>query len=316
MEVLKKFAKTKNFKTLNQYISSGKFSHAILLCSHDSFSSFNMAKLLALSIFQNASIDLSSKDAIQINEQTHADVKFLPEKETFLVGDADKLQEESYLKPVSNDKKIFIIKNIDKSTIQAQNKLLKIIEEPPKNVIYIFTCENLELVLQTIKSRVQKFVLEPFTIEEISLFLDDNENKSNVLLISNGNIGKAIEYSKDQNIFNTYDLIKDIVLNLKSSKNVLSYSSKLAENKIYFVFAISVLEEVFRDILVFKQGKIDLVIHKDLVAKIEKEYSVKAILEIIKRINNTKKEFDANVSVNLLSDNLLMGILEEKYLWK
>ena len=138
LEELKKFSITKNFGTLNQYVKTGKFSHAILLASNDGYSSFNLAKLLALSIFQRGELNFDLPDAIQIQLQTHSDVKFLPEKETFLVSDAEILNNESYLKPVSQDKKIFIIKNIDKSTIQAQNKLLKIIEEPPKNKYYIF----------------------------------------------------------------------------------------------------------------------------------------------------------------------------------
>ena len=317
LEMLEKFKNTDNFITLNNYVKSGKFSHAIMLVSEDSFASLNMAKLLALSIFQKGEIDFNSACAVQVEEQTHADLKFLPEKDNFLVNDAEILQEESFLKPVSADNKIFIIKNIDKSTVQAQNKILKIIEEPPQNVVYIFTCENLENVLQTIKSRVQKFILAPFKNQEIEKFLKCDDNKKrDILALSQGNITKALNFLDNNSIFTTFNLVKSIVLELKSSKNVLEYSSKLIENKSNFVFALETLENIYRDILIFKQGKSELVVYSNIAREVEKEFSNKALLEIIKRINNTKKEYDANVSINLLCDNLLMGILEEKYLWK
>ena len=52
VEILKKFYGTNNFATLNNYVKSGKFSHAIMLISNDSYSLMNLAKLLAISIFQ------------------------------------------------------------------------------------------------------------------------------------------------------------------------------------------------------------------------------------------------------------------------
>ena len=284
LENFKKFIQTKNFEMLNQYVKTGKFSHAILLSSIDSFSTLYLAKLLALSIFQKGEINFETSDAIQIEEQTHNDVKFLPEKDSFLVYDAEILSAESYLKPLSQDYKIFIIKNIDKSTVQAQNKILKIIEEPPKNVIYIFTYENLENVLQTIKSRVQKFILEPFSNLEISMFLQEIDNFNDILNLSNGNIGKAMKYSQDKSIFITYNLVKEIMLNLKNSKDVLKFSSKLAENKNNFLFALTILSEIFRDILIYKQNKESLILHKEIVIQIEKEYSVKALLEILNKL--------------------------------
>ena len=60
LEMLEKFKNTDNFITLNNYVKSGKFSHAIMLVSEDSFASLNMAKLLALSIFQKGEIDFNS----------------------------------------------------------------------------------------------------------------------------------------------------------------------------------------------------------------------------------------------------------------
>lgn len=73
-----------------------------------------------------------------IDEESFADCIILPEDgKKFSVEDAEKIREESALKPVEGDKKLFVIGDFAEATVQAQNKLLKLLEEPPKDVHFL-----------------------------------------------------------------------------------------------------------------------------------------------------------------------------------
>ena len=66
------------------------------------------------------------------------DIKIYPKnKEKLLVSDSNEIVDEVFIKPTNKENKVFIIENIDLSTTEAQNKLLKVLEEPPKNVYFL-----------------------------------------------------------------------------------------------------------------------------------------------------------------------------------
>ena len=69
------------------------------------------------------------------------------------------LQNQLYLKPLKSPTKACIIKNAEKLTIEAQNALLKILEEPPDNTIVVLTTDNKEVFLQTVLSRCKIIAL-------------------------------------------------------------------------------------------------------------------------------------------------------------
>jgi DNA polymerase-3 subunit delta' len=72
--------------------------------------------------------------------------------------EVNELIEESYLKPIEGDKKIFIVNRAESINHVAQNKLLKTLEEPPKGVHIIMGATNEHALLPTIKSRVKKYI--------------------------------------------------------------------------------------------------------------------------------------------------------------
>ncbi len=100
-------------------------------------------------------------------ELAHKNCKFYL-KDDFLLDDAKNVIKEAYI--AESDKKILILgaKNYN---IYAQNSLLKILEEPPKNIVFILVCETKNIFLPTIRSRLL-FVELNFEEEKINLTLD------------------------------------------------------------------------------------------------------------------------------------------------
>ena len=80
---------------------------------------------------------------------------------SFHIEEIRQLRQEAFIAPNESDRKIYILHNAQSMTAQAQNALLKILEEPPETVIFILLCENRSALLETVLSRCVTFTLEP-----------------------------------------------------------------------------------------------------------------------------------------------------------
>lgn len=103
-----------------------------------------------------------------IDGETFSDCLFFPRGEKkFVVEDVDAITEESTLKPVEGDNKLFIIDNLALSTPAAQNKLLKLLEEPPQGVRFLIGTTSAHPVLATVLSRVKVLEVPPFAERDL-----------------------------------------------------------------------------------------------------------------------------------------------------
>lgn len=180
------------------------------------------------------------------------------------------IQEKITEKPIISNKKVYIIDNADTMTVEAQNCLLKTLEEPPEYAVIILIVTNESKLLNTIKSRCIKVPFEMISDDELYKYIESNISKdvtSNMISMCGGSIGKAkcIEESKDlyvnlENIIDnicTNDLID--VLNkseilYKSKENIqelLDYINIILYNKkdIRYINCITIVEDVKRRIL-------------------------------------------------------------------
>ena len=94
------------------------------------------------------------------------------------VDEIREIIEEVSKRPYEGDKKVIIIHEGSKLTIQAQNALLKTIEEPPQGVYIILLAESLETLLETIKSRCQVYKLTPLNNKQIEKYINTLGNYS------------------------------------------------------------------------------------------------------------------------------------------
>ena len=152
-------------------------SHAMLFQSMDDRLNKVMLIMTALSINYKTYelFNEESAEYLKIKNNADIDIKIYPKNnEKLLVSDSNEITDEVYIKPAEHDNKVFIINNIEASTEQAQNKLLKVLEEPPKNVYFLISCQDENRVLQTIKSRCQKVVLEKLPKEKFNAICRHN----------------------------------------------------------------------------------------------------------------------------------------------
>ena len=160
--MLKSIVDTQIFKQLGQDIV--KPSHAYLFHGEDEVLNVELAKVFIASIFCGKPACFECESCKRIAMDKNPDLLSI-DKPNLQVADIENLIENVQLKPMVYDYKIVFITKADGMNEAAQNKLLKTLEEPNSKVVFVFACTNVEKLLPTIKSRMNKHYLPRIDLE-------------------------------------------------------------------------------------------------------------------------------------------------------
>lgn len=146
------------------------------------------------------------KSCIEFDSNNNPDFQLVePNEGKVKIDQIREMQRKIAEKPIISSKKVYVIDNADTMTKEAQNCLLKTLEEPPKYITIILICSNEESMLSTIKSRCTRIHFEPIRNEEIKRYIEQNyqeqEISDNILNLAQGSIGKAIKLNENKNIY-------------------------------------------------------------------------------------------------------------------
>ena len=317
MDMVDILSKTSDFKLIEGEIKKNTLSDAILLISKDSIYSFEFALALAQLLFYG---NIQKDDNfLKIHSGGHPDLKIYPLKDKLLVADSEEIVSECYAAPVLADKKMIIIKDFDNSMEQAQNKLLKILEEPPANVFLILTCSNANLVLPTIRSRCNKYELKKVESRVVETCLQGRPNAQLIASLCDGYLGRADSLSKLSYLPELFDNVIALLTKMTSSKQVLTFSKNILPYKDHFDLIIEILSFALEDLLLLKAGRaseVRLQTAREALQSVSDSYSIKAICELQLLLNKAVKEQLYNTNFTLIIENLLLNILEVKFICK
>ena len=313
-----------NYALLNEILKekkSNKLVSGYLFYCPDSETNWQFVHSLARGLMCKNDDCKVCPDCIKVKENTHPDVLEYPIQKRLLVTDSEDISEQVIKKPMLCDKKIIIINDIDNSSEEAQNKLLKTLEEPPYNVIFLVTTTNLEKVLPTVKSRLVKKQVQSLGNDIIkNIFIRDRHSDHFDLAIKKGKgfIGKTRSILQNKNFLAQYELCENIVCNLKNTSNIIKYMPQKLD-KDCFSFILENLSVMYNDILLIKLNQQNLVENDNLLSKFEivkDEYSIVALQKILQNINDANKKQFSNVALPIILQTMLIKNLEVKYLCK
>lgn len=298
-------------ESINNRKLNDSFSHANLIVGNDGIGKSIVAKYMAAQII-NRRDDIENVDI----------VKYYPSSSSFGVDDVRNIINEVGKKPYEGDRKVLILYKCDKLTVQAQNALLKTIEEPPKGVYLILLSDSLEMILDTIQSRCQIYKLTPLGKEDILDYIEDkypeltpNEKKS-ALAYSAGVPGKADRFIGDGNLKKLRDicigLFEDI---LKREKGlVLKYEELFKNSKDDKLELLDILLSYIRDIMLFKElNDSELIVNFDKVESLKNisiGISYKKLNSMLEYITEARINFNSNTNYSMTMGVLLMGFAE------
>jgi DNA polymerase-3 subunit delta' len=294
-------------------IVDGTLSHAHLIVGDDGIGKSLIAKEFAVSILGKTSI----KEYVDILEFRNK-----KSKKSIGVDEIREINEEISKKPFEGNKKVIIIYDGDKITIQAQNAFLKTIEEPPKGVFIFILCENLEGILDTVKSRCQIHKLNKLSGKEIELFLSkkypelkDDELKT-MLSFCDGIPGRAERFIEDESFKSIRNITAKLLIDINNMTEgeILAYEEVLNKFKDSWDEVLSSLLSYVRDIMVYKDIGIDeLLINKDKLEQIKEAaslFSFHKLNNIVKLVNDTRENLSSNTNVALTYDVMLLKMLD------
>ena len=280
---------------LKQSIDSNKVSHSYLMIGVS-----GIGKKMIATEFAKGILCLSEdkacnhcKSCIEFNSNNNPDFFCIePEGNSIKIEQIRELQKKIQEKPIISEKKVYIIDQADLMTKEAQNCLLKTLEEPPEFVTIILVGTNENAFLTTIKSRCMILHFNPIEDLDIKKFLENNYQMNNIsqsmLDVFQGSIGKAI---------------------LLRTKLEQYLELEKMIDKLDKVDLIELIE--FADVLYKLKGEIyDMLdyINIILLKKAKKDY---IYTNCIKIVENTKKRLQQNANYDMCIDNLVFNIWEE-----
>ncbi|WP_291579263.1 DNA polymerase III subunit delta' [Clostridium sp. UBA6640] len=300
-------------KTFDITINNNKFSHAHIFLGEDGIGKSVIAKNIAIKLIGESEY----KDYVDI-------VHFRTEKNKASIGvnAVRELIEEINKKPYQSEKKVVIIHEGHKMTIQAQNALLKTIEEPPKNVFIFILCENIESILDTIKSRCQIHKFNTLSEDDMRTYLQVNYpelNEDNIALLlsfSNGIPGKAEFLMNNEEFRELRNKAINIILLLNNMRelDIFKEDEFFTKNSNMWEDIMEVFISFIRDTIIYKEvGSQELIINKDRLEEIKQcanMFSFTKLNDIISIINETRENIDRNVNNLLAFDVMLLKMRE------
>lgn len=318
MELNSIYKKTQLHRVVSSDLKANMLSHCYLLSGTDEVLAFEYAMYLAKEIYCVGD-DAPCDECINCKKVSHGnmvDLLVYPKGEKGLVvDDINEIVSDCLVRPVEARYKVYVLKNFDDCTTQAQNKILKTLEEPPQNVVFLLTTANINLVLPTICSRAKKIDVASLDRGDLIKVLEEKKvgDAGAIASVSGGNLTTALTLCGSKESALMIDQVFDMLLGLKSSADVLKFSSKIVSLKKNVPLYLSLVVRVLRDSLVEEKYR-DFVGRETEFLEIKKRYNAKCISKISSHISDMMLRLEFNCNLNGLIDEMLLKILEVRFL--
>ncbi len=306
-----------------------KVSHAYIINGERSSGKEFIAHIFAMALqCENRNEDMepchechSCKQALNNNQPDI--IKIMHEKPNTIGVDDIRTQinNDIGIKPYSSPKKIYIINDGEKMTQQAQNALLKTLEEPPEYAIILILTTNVNDLLPTILSRCTVIDRKPVADKLVKKYLIDTfqipDYKADVCVaFARGNIGKARILATNEE----FDNIKEEAITLlkyideMEINEVVAAIKKIAEYKLNINDYLDIISIWYRDVLLFKAtNDVNHLIFKQeiqYIRRVADKTSYEGLEAIIEALEKAKSRLNANVNFDLTLEMMLLTIKE------
>ena len=312
---------------MQRAVETGSVSHAYILCGEKGSGKKLLANLFAMALQcekQQTEPCNECHSCKQVLSSNHPDIiQVTHEKPTSISVDdiREQVNQDVMIRPYNSQYKIYIIPESDMMTEQAQNAILKTLEEPPEYAIFFLLVENTEKLLPTINSRCVMLRLRNVKDSLIKHYLTEQmeipDYKAKVCVaFAQGNIGRAVMLATSEH----FAEVKEAAIELLQHVNEMEVTQMVAaiqtitKYKLEITDYLDILMIWYRDVLLYKATKeIDKVIFAEQMEYIKeqaKRSSYEGIETILKSMETAKARIRANVNFDLIMELLLLTIKE------
>lgn len=312
---------------LRNALSTGKISHAYIINGERFSGKEFIARIFAMALQCESGEDgpcqacHSCRQALSDNQP---DIIRLVHEKPGSIGVDDirtQINGDIAIKPYSSPYKVYIVNEAEKMTVQAQNALLKTLEEPPAYAVILLLTTNVNALLPTILSRCVILNMKPAADDLVKKFLMEElqvpDYKAEVCAaFARGNIGKAKLLAASED----FDKVKEEALSLlkyvqdMDVTEMISAVKRIGEFKLDVNDYLDILAIWYRDVLLFKatSDANHLIFREEIqnIRKVADRTSYEGIERVIKALSRAKSRLDANVNFELTMELLLLDMKE------
>lgn len=312
---------------LQNAIATNKVSHAYIINGERNAGKEFIARVFAMTLqcekgeAEPCGECHSCKQALGNNQP---DIIYISHEKPNTIGVEDirvQINGDIAIKPYSSPRKIYVINEGEKMTPQAQNALLKTLEEPPEYAVILILTTNVEALLPTVLSRCVVLNMKPVSDRLVKKYLMEQlavpDYKANICVaFARGNIGKAKMLASSEE----FEKVKNEAISLVKNINEMEISEivkairKISEYKFDVNDYLDILMAWYRDVLLFKATKDvnSLVFKEDIqqIMKMSDRSTYEGIEKIVNALQSAKKRLEANVNFDLTMELLFLAIKE------
>lgn len=312
---------------LRNAVAAGQVSHAYIINGERSSGKEFIARVFAMALqcerdgVEPCGECHSCRQALSNNQP---DIIYVGHEKPNTIGVEDirtQINGDIVVKPYSSPRKIYIMNEGEKMTAQAQNALLKTLEEPPAYAVILILTTQVEALLPTILSRCVVLNMKPVPDALVKKYLMEElgvpDYKANICVaFARGNVGKAKLLASSEE----FEKVKDEAITLVKYINDMEISEivkaikKINEYKFDVNDYLDILSAWYRDVLLFKATRdVNSLIFKEEIQQIMRvsdRSTYEGIENIVKALEQAKRRLEANVNFDLTMELLLMTIKE------
>ena len=304
------FNRTEKEKLLSE-IASGKLSHAYLIEGGEGCGKTYFARFAAAAVLCTGDKPPCGKcpSCVKALAGSHPDLfYFSPDKKASMgVETVRDIKKSLFFMPNDGDRKVYIIDDAQKMTVQAQNALLKFIEEPPASVLFFIVADKKESLLPTVVSRTRIISLAPSDNADIRRFLTSESKKSGgeqideAINMAEGSPGKALkllcrDFSRQRQL--CLDFMPVLVSTSKSDAMAFLLSMKLNRDGVKEFFTL--LMTALADVMTARFGRATRLLSRDAAAEYAKSITDRKNAYLFDLATEAVVRAGENANINLL----------------
>lgn len=336
----------KVINVLKNQVKNNNFSHAYLFAGERGCGKTSAAKIFAKAINclspKDGSPCLECENCRQIDEETSLDVVEMDAASNRRIDDIRNLKDNVIYPPANLKYKVYIIDEAHMITREAFNALLKIMEEPPKHLVFILATTEIEKIPKTILSRVQKFEFNKIDSskikEQINIILKDQdikmENEAIDLIIRKAKgamrdalsiLDQVLSFDKKEFLLKDLEFILGSVdfekvdklvgsILVKDQRQSLKYLISIRDDGKSNLDIVDSLINFYRDLMLLKIGGDEADFENQERLKLLKEkiedISLERILTSLDILNEYSIKINSSSNTDILSEVLILRLID------
>ena len=308
-------------------IQNHKISHAYILTGEAGMGRKSIANAFAMTLLcekGGSEPCMMCHSCKQVMSGNHPDLIYVTHEKPGSIGVDDvreQINDTIMIRPYSSYYKIYIVDEAEKMTVQAQNALLKTIEEPPAYAVVMLLADNPGALLPTISSRCVQLNLKPVGDQLVKDYLMNEMHVPDYQAevdasLAQGNIGKAERIARSPEYEETLENALRMAKYADSMPlyEIVETIKKLTAEKDNIDDYFDIFSLWFRDVLLFKATKeVDSLVFKQELNGIREranKSSYEGLEKIIEAIQKARARLNANVNFDLTMELMFLTMKE------